>query len=228
MPFTWLDIALIVIMLISAILAMMRGFTREILSIVAWICAAIGAYLLFEPMLPLAEEYIQPSILAKGVLIGGSFFAILIAISLLVILLTEVILESSIGALDRTLGFIFGLGRGLLLVAVAFLFFTSLVPQQNYPAWVQNARTTPLLQDTGKMIIEVLPKGMIEDFIGSKSFSPETGAASAAQNAPKSDLLNQDSAEANSDADKKSDSSYKQGERQGLNQLLESATGNTQ
>ena len=88
MPFTWLDIVLIAIMLISAILAMMRGFTREVLSIVAWIGAAIGAYLLYLPLLPLAQEYIQPEMLAKGVLIGGSFFAILIGISLLVILMS--------------------------------------------------------------------------------------------------------------------------------------------
>jgi len=228
MPFTWLDIVLIVIMLFSAILAMMRGFTREVLSIVAWICAAIGAYLLFEPLLPIAVQYIQPEILAKGVVIGGSFFAILIAISLLVILVTEILLESRIGALDRTLGFIFGLGRGLLLVAVAFLFFSSLVPQQNYPQWIQNARTMPILQDTGKMIVEVLPKGMIEDLIGSKKLGAQPKPAQATQSAPKSDLLNQKPEIPISGADKKADSGYKNGERQGLNQLLESTTGTTQ
>ena len=127
MPFTWLDIILIVIMLVSACLAMMRGLTREVLSIVAWASAGFGAFFLYEPLLPLAIQYIQPDNLAKGVLIGGSFFVILIVISLLVILVTEILLESRIGALDRTLGFIFGLGRGLLLVAVAFLFFNALV-----------------------------------------------------------------------------------------------------
>ena len=228
MPFTWLDIVLIVIMLISAILAMMRGFAREVLSIVAWVCAAIGAYLLFEPMLPLAQQYIQPDILAKGVLIGGSFFIILIAISLLVILITEILLESRIGALDRTLGFIFGLARGLLLVAVGFLFFSSLVPQQNYPQWVQNARTMPLLQDTGKMIVEFLPKGMIEDLIGGKKFAGGTKAAPAAKSSPKADLLNQKPKNPITGADKTNDSGYKRGERQGLNQLLESTTGNPQ
>jgi len=228
MPFTWLDIVLIVIMLISAVLAMMRGFTREVLSIVAWISAAIGAYLLFEPLLPLATEYIQPEILAKGVLIGGTFFAILIAISLFVILITEVLLESRIGALDRTLGFIFGLGRGLLLVAVAFLFFSSLVPQQNYPQWVQTARTMPLLQDTGKMIVEFLPKGMIEDLIGGQTIVGETKTAPAPQTTPKSDLLNQKPENPVTGADKTSDPGYKQGERQGLNQLLESTTGSSQ
>ncbi len=225
MPFTWLDIVLIVIMLISAVLAMMRGLTREVLSIVAWVTAAIVAYLVYDPFLPLAVEYIQPEILAKGVLIGGSFFAILIAISLVVILVTEVLLESRIGALDRTLGFIFGLGRGILLVAVAFLFFSSLVPQQNYPQWVQSARTMPLLQDTGKMIVELLPKGMIEDLIGSKKTVIQTKSAPVIQTNPKSDLLNQKPKNPVSKADTKTDSGYRQGERQGLDQLLESTTG---
>jgi len=228
MPFTWLDIVLIAIMLISGILAMMRGFTREVLSIVAWISAAIGAYLVYQPLLPLAQEYIQPDILAKGVLIGGSFFAILIAISLLVILMTEILLESRIGALDRTLGFIFGLGRGILLVAVAFLFFSSLVPQQNYPAWIQNARTMPILEDTGNLIIEILPKGMIEELIGSKKVAGDTKITPAAPRSPKSDLLNQKPENPTSDTDTQPESGYRQGERQGLEQLFESTTGTPQ
>jgi len=228
MPFTWLDIVLIVIMLISAVLAMMRGFTREVLSIVAWVCAAIGAYLLYDPLLPLANQYIKPEILAKGVLIGGSFFGILIAISLFVILVTEILLESRIGALDRTLGFIFGLGRGLLLVAVAFLFFSSLVPQQNFPQWIQNARTMPILEDTGKMIVEILPRGMIEDLIGGKQIGWEAKTPAPAQSSTKSDLLNQKPENTDSDTDTKPDSGYRQGERQGLDQLLESTTGATQ
>jgi len=228
MPFTWLDIVLIIIMLISGLLAMMRGFTREVLSIVAWIAAAIGAYLLYQPMLPFVQGYIQPEILAKGVLIGGSFFAILIAISLLVILLTEIVLESRIGALDRTLGFIFGLGRGVLLVAVAFLFFSSLVPQQNYPAWIQNARTMPILEDTGNLIVGILPKGMIEDLIGGKKTVENSEASPKAPRSPKSDLLNQKPENPATGADTEAESGYRQGERQGLDQLLESTTGTTQ
>ncbi len=228
MPFTWLDIVLIVIMLISGLLAMMRGFTREVLSIVAWISAAIGAYLLYQPLLPVIQGYIQPDILAKGVLIGGSFFAILIAISLLVILMTEILLESRIGALDRTLGFIFGLGRGVLLVAVAFLFFSSLVPQQNYPAWIQNARTMPILQDTGDLIVGVLPKGMIEDLIGGKKITGSSEASPQTPRSPKSDLLNQKPENPAASADTQAESGYKKGERQGLEQLFESTTGTTQ
>jgi len=215
-------------MLISGLLAMMRGFTREVMSIVAWIAAAIGAYLLYQPLLPVIQGYIQPNILAKGVLIGGSFFAILIAISLLVILITEILLESRIGALDRTLGFIFGLGRGVLLVAVAFLFFSSLVPQQNYPAWIQNARTMPILQDTGDLIVGVLPKGMIEDLIGGKKIIGDSGASPEAPRSPKSDLLNQKPENPAAGADTQAESGYRQDERQGLEQLFESTTGTTQ
>lgn len=228
MPFTWLDIILLVIMLISALLAMMRGFTREVLSIVAWVCAAIGAYFLYEPLLPMAKEYIQPDLLAKGVLIGGAFILILIIISLFVILLTEILLESRIGALDRTLGFIFGLGRGLLLVTVAFLFFNALVPQQNFPEWIKNARTMPILQSTGKLIVDILPKGAIEELVGQKPGGTE------AKTMPEPKAMSQPTPAETSTAgpkattSKKSDSGYQNGERQGLNQLLESATGTTQ
>lgn len=226
MPFTWLDIVLLVIMLISALLAMMRGFTREVLSIVAWVCAAVGAFMLFDPLLPFAKQYIQPDILAKGVLVGGSFILILIGVSLLVILLTELLLESRIGALDRTLGFIFGLGRGLLLVAVAFLFFSALVPQQKFPVWIQNARTMPILESTGNLIINFLPKGAIEELIGSQPDSVEAKAAPALRTTPKSTAPAPGTT--SSPTSRKGDSGYKTGERQGLNQLLESTTGTNQ
>ena len=56
--------------------------------------------------------------------------------SIVTVRISDMILDSRIGALDRTLGFLFGLGRGLLIVVVAFLFFTWLVPDKQRPDWV--------------------------------------------------------------------------------------------
>jgi membrane protein required for colicin V production len=68
------------------------------------------------------------------------------------------ILDSRIGALDRTLGFLFGLGRGLLIVVVAFLFFAWLVPPRTQPTWVANAKSRVVLQSTGDWLISMLPE----------------------------------------------------------------------
>ena len=57
------------------------------------------------------------------------------------------VLDSRVGALDRTLGFLFGLARGLVIVVVAFLFFAWLVPDRSQPEWVKNAKSLVVLQD---------------------------------------------------------------------------------
>jgi len=67
------------------------------------------------------------------------------------------VLDSRVGALDRTLGFLFGLARGLIIVVVAFLFFAWLVPPRTQPAWVANAKSRVVLQSTGDWLISMLP-----------------------------------------------------------------------
>ena len=67
------------------------------------------------------------------------------------------ILDSRIGALDRTLGFLFGLARGLLIVVVAFMFFTWLVPDKQRPDWVTGAKSRVVLQGTGDWLMSLLP-----------------------------------------------------------------------
>jgi membrane protein required for colicin V production len=67
------------------------------------------------------------------------------------------ILDSRIGALDRTLGFLFGLGRGLIIVVVAYLFFDWLVPQKSQPTWVTGAKSRVVLAGTGDWLKSMLP-----------------------------------------------------------------------
>jgi membrane protein required for colicin V production len=71
---------------------------------------------------------------------------------------SDMVLDSRIGALDRTLGFLFGLGRGLLIVVVAFLFFAWLVPPRTQPTWVANAKSRVVLQSTGDWLMSMLPE----------------------------------------------------------------------
>jgi membrane protein required for colicin V production len=70
------------------------------------------------------------------------------------------ILDSRIGALDRTLGFLFGLGRGLIIVVVAFLFFAWLVPPAKQPDGVRNAKSRVVLENTGEWLQALLPQDM--------------------------------------------------------------------
>jgi len=178
MPFSLLDVILIGIMLISGILALMRGFTREVLSIIAWAGAALAAYLAYTGFRDMARSYIQPDYVADITLVAGTFFVVLILISILTIKLSDWILDSGVGALDRTLGFLFGMLRGLLLVVVAYLFFIWLVPVERRPEWVRNAATLPVIERTGTFVISFLPPDVAETLLGKTYINAEPGGAS--------------------------------------------------
>ncbi|MGB6468566.1 MAG: CvpA family protein, partial [Xanthobacteraceae bacterium] len=158
MPITLLDIILIVVMLVSGLLAMVRGFMREVLSITAWILAAAATLYSYGKLVPYAKEYFNSDVIAAIAVVGGVFLITLLVVSVLTIKVSDMVLDSRVGALDRTLGFLFGLGRGLIIVVVAFQFFTWLVPDRSQPEWVRSAKSRVVLAGTGQWLISMLPE----------------------------------------------------------------------
>jgi membrane protein required for colicin V production len=157
MPLTLLDIVLLVVMLLSALLAMVRGFMREVLSIASWAAAAVLTLYAFPKLKPVALQYVNNDLAASAIVIVGVFLGTLLVVSVITIKLSDMILDSRVGALDRTLGFLFGLARGLVIVVVAFLFFAWLVPEKSWPEWVRNAKSRVVLQSTGQALMSMLP-----------------------------------------------------------------------
>jgi membrane protein required for colicin V production len=157
MPITLLDVLLIVVMLISGLLAMIRGFMREVLSIAAWGIAALVTVWAFPRVTPLVQTYVNSESAAKAVAIGGVFLVTLLIVSVITVRISDMVLDSRVGALDRTMGFLFGLGRGLIIVVIAFLFFAWLVPDRSQPDWVRSAKSKIVLQGTGRWLMSMLP-----------------------------------------------------------------------
>src|SRR5689334_22431871 len=158
MPITLLDVILLLVMLISGLLAMIRGFMREVLSIAAWIIAALVTLYGYPKVLPMAKQYFANDLVANGVTIGGIFLLTLLIVSIITVRISDLVLDSRIGALDRTLGFLFGLGRGLIIVVVAYLFFDWLVPDRSKPEWVMKAKSKIVLSSTGDWLKAQLPE----------------------------------------------------------------------
>ena len=154
---TLLDIALLAVMLVSGLLAMVRGFMREILSITAWILAAGATLYAYSKLLPAATAYFNSDLIAKGVVIGGVFLVTLLIVSVITVRISDMVLDSRVGALDRTLGFVFGLARGLIIVVVAFAFFDWLVPTKSQPAWVADAKSKVFLTNTADWLRSMSP-----------------------------------------------------------------------
>lgn len=210
---TGLDFILVVFLLISALLAMVRGVTREVLSIVSWLAAAAGAIVIYPRFRDLARVYLQPDWLADAALIGGSFFVILILVSLITVRISDMILDSRIGALDRSLGFVFGLGRGLLLAVIAILFLNWFIPPDKQPNWIAQARSKPMLDDFGQSLINALPEDPESEIFNTLKKRIQQDSRAEPDEPQPAEVANR---------------GYASGERRGLNQLLESthAAGN--
>jgi membrane protein required for colicin V production len=171
MPIQWLDVILVLIMLISAFLAMLRGLTREMLSIMSWALAALAALFIY----PIYRDRVRalfgsgPELLADGVLIAVVFIIVLITVSLITVRLADRVLDSRVGALDRTLGFVFGLLRGLLIVVIAYEVLILIMPKETLPKWVTEARSLTVIESTGRAIISLLPDNPASMFRGERT-----------------------------------------------------------
>ena len=155
---SYVDLGVIAVVLLSALLAMVRGFTREVLAIASWVAAAVAALYLYPTVAPLLKgyPYMDKPAVQQGAAAAIVFFGVLIVVSIITVKVSDLILDSKVGALDRSMGFLFGAARGFLLCVVAFMFFEWLV-QGKEPEWAKNARTRPFLQQTGEQLRAMLP-----------------------------------------------------------------------
>lgn len=157
MPITIFDGIVIAVVLFSAVLAMVRGFSREILSIASWVGSVAAAYYLYPLLLPYARNYTDDDKIAIAGSAGLVFLVALIIISFITSRIADFIIDSRIGALDRTLGFLFGAARGLLLLVVAVAFWNWLVDVKTQPQWVTQAKSKPFLDGLVGKLEAVLP-----------------------------------------------------------------------
>jgi membrane protein required for colicin V production len=156
LPFSVLDLVVVGVVLVSALLAAVRGFTREVLAIVAWVTAAAAAWILHPLLMPHLQPYISNDSVRLAAAIGAVFVVTLIIVSIITVKISDLILDSRIGALDRTMGFAFGAARGLLLCVIGWVFLEWLV-QGRMPDWATTARTRPMLENSGRSLIAMLP-----------------------------------------------------------------------
>ncbi len=164
-PLTYLDAALIAVAFISGLLAMYRGFAREMLSIVSWLVAA-GAVLYFvfyhKPFAADVAQQMGTEVYVAQIVVGAVIFVIvLIVVHLITARLSDAILDSRIGMIDRILGFIFGVFRGFILIVIPFMFYEAFFPkpEQQYP-WVRDSASLPYVKATGDALRSILESNL--------------------------------------------------------------------
>jgi membrane protein required for colicin V production len=173
MDFTVVDAGVGVITFVSALLAYSRGFTREIFAIAGWVIAAIAAFYGAPALEPLIRELpVVGTILADSCIISMiTAFTIVVAAALLILsiftpMIAGLVLDSPLGSMDRLLGFLFGIARGILLVAIAFLIYTEFSGAESWPP-LDNAASRSIVDETSALIVQNLPADL-SNWIGAQ------------------------------------------------------------
>ena len=155
---TAIDILVVVVILVSAGYAAFRGLVHETFAILEWVAAAYVA-LRFTPLLqPLLQGYISPPWLEWIAVFAGTFLVVFIPLSILSHRLSEVVRKSEVGPIDHTFGLVYGVGRGLVIVGLAYIAFAALVPAENHPDMLTKARLFPLIRNTSDVLRSLTPQ----------------------------------------------------------------------
>lgn len=210
--FQILDFVLFGIMLVSGLLALARGMFRELASLVAWGLAGAAAYFALhnKQVMDTAGRYFDPNkpIMAQVAVGASAFILVFIVLSVIGMRLSDRVVDSRVGAFDRTLGLIYGAARGLVLVSVCYIFYVWAVPNDKQEDWIRNAASLPLITRVADVIKTYLPQQIRDQLSNAdvKGNGPDTKAAAAP---PK-------------------DTNYPASQQQGLGNLTKNAAGEDQ
>jgi membrane protein required for colicin V production len=157
----WVDLVVLGVILLSGLLAFARGLVREALGLGAWVIAAVIAspYGVFPLIQPWARQQFADPALADTLTFVGVFVVVLILLSLLAGGIAAAVRGSVLGGLDRTLGLVFGLARGALLLCVAYILAGLAVAVDQWPVPVLEARSLPIVYRGAVWITEHMPPG---------------------------------------------------------------------
>ncbi len=177
--FTIIDAVVAGVIVISALLAYSRGVVRETMAIAGWVAAAVLAFMFAGSLQPLVKEvpmlgaYLSESCELSIIASFAAVFAIaLVVVSLFTPLFSSIVQRSALGGLDQGMGFVFGVLRGILLVAIAFFVYETVITSQSI-AMVDDSRSAEVFSRITRQIDDRDPQqalgwitGQYEQLVG--------------------------------------------------------------
>jgi len=170
------DIIALVIVLISTIIAFLRGFIREVLTIVGVVGALVASYHVGPLLLPVMEgwlgvdpnaepedvkrlfDIIPYTYVAQFLAYGLVFLIVVIILSIISHMIAEGVRSIGLGAVDRSFGVIFGLLRGILLLGILYLPVHLTIEQKTVDRWFEESRMHVYIKATAEAIADYLPE----------------------------------------------------------------------
>jgi membrane protein required for colicin V production len=236
LPINIIDLVILAILLISGLLALSRGFVKEVLSIGGWVIATVAALELFPLLQPVVRRYIDQNLIAVSIAAVGIFVVVLTLASLLSSAISRRVQRSEIGVLDRSLGFLFGLLRGAVVISLAYLVLVQFLTRDEQPDWLRSARAMPAIEYSADLLARLAPEDVRKGLAGFGDLGREGGQnvnstldkainTGRAAERLKSALPNTAGGTAGG-ADKRGESGYTSGSRDDMNRLIQNRTDN--
>jgi membrane protein required for colicin V production len=157
LPLTAFDVAVLLIVGISGLLALVRGATREALTMAAWVGALVVAYYGFGYVRELAQKTIDVRWIADLVALAVVFVVPLIAFKTVASVLSDHVADGGFGMADRLVGMAFGVARGAVIVCALYLAVGLLIEPEKQPAWITQAALLPYVQEGAGLLQDLLP-----------------------------------------------------------------------
>jgi membrane protein required for colicin V production len=208
------DLIVLVVIGLAAIIGLLAGFVYAVLWIAAW-AGAIAIAILFYPVAePFAAELIGPGLFAS---VGAGLALFLVSLVVFIVgayLVSKAVRASALGMLDRTLGLVFGLVCGFFVVSALWLGYAWLIPPQDRPTWIQEAKSLPVVTTGAEILAGVLPA----DYRRRLEAEGATGGEERPFEPPIQPGTGQSDTQGSGSGD---DAGYNEQERQELNRLIE-------
>jgi len=236
LPINVTDLVILAVLLISGLLALSRGFVKEVLSIAGWVIATVAALELFPLLQPIVRRYIDQGLIADSITAVGIFVVVLTLASLLSSAISRRVQRSDIGILDRSLGFLFGLLRGVVVTSLAYLVLVQFLAKKEQPDWLRDARAMPAIEYSADLLARLAPEDVRKGLAGVGELGRESGrslnstlgkAVNTGRAAERlKEALPKAGGVATGGTDKRGESGYTSGSRDDMNRLIQNRTDN--
>lgn len=157
------DFATIVVLVISGVLATLRGLTREIMGLAGWPISIVAARLSAPYIAPLLTDMIRVEGISNALAWGIPFIVVVVLWFAFSSVVSPGLSKAGLGGLDRWLGFLFGLIRGFVIVLVIYVgAVIGADGEDRLPGLVTDAQIIPALRESAHLMSGVLPPDMAD------------------------------------------------------------------
>ena len=217
-PINILDLISLLIIISSGIISSFRGFVKEGLSIAAWVGAIFSSIYISPFFFEASQLLIENKILSEFATYISTFIFVLVTLSITIRSLTVYVKSSALNNLDKSLGFLFGILKGVIILSVILIIFDWFSTENERPHLINKAKLLPIVDTTSKILISTLPKDFVQRY---NIYIDESDKSLDGYDLEKKiDELTKKNSSKN--VDEKKDGGYNQGTRNRMDRLFQS------